>query len=295
MKISLPQLHDLKLAGTPIVMVTAYDHPSGRIVDQAGVDMVLVGDSAANTVLGHDAVSTVGATMDELLVLTRAVARACTRPLVIGDLPFMSYQVSDEDAVRNGGRFIKEAGADAVKLEGGGQSVQRAAALTAAGIPVMGHIGLTPQTATFLGGHKAQGRQWQQAKALYDSAVALQAAGCFAIVLECVPEPVAAAITRRLTIPTIGIGSGSATDGQVLVLHDLLDIRPDADFLPKFVKQFAHVGAAMRDGVSAYANEVRSRSYPAAEHTYAIDPDQLSAFEIAVEAGAGGDNVLADW
>jgi len=256
---------------------------------------VLVGDSAANTVLGHDAVSTVGATMDELLVLTRAVARACTRPLVIGDLPFMSYQVSDEDAVRNGGRFIKEAGADAVKLEGGGQSVQRAAALTAAGIPVMGHIGLTPQTATFLGGHKAQGRQWQQAKALYDSAVALQAAGCFSIVLECVPEPVAAAITRRLTIPTIGIGSGAATDGQVLVLHDLLDIRPDADFLPKFVKQFAHVGAAMREGVSAYASEVRSRSYPAAEHTYAIDPDQLSAFEIAVEAGAGGDNVLADW
>ena len=296
MKITLPQLHDLKLAGTPIVMVTAYDHPSGRIVDQAGVDMVLVGDSAANTVLGHDAVSTVGATMDELLVLTRAVARACTRPLVIGDLPFMSYQVSDEDAVRNGGRFIKEAGADAVKLEGGGQSVQRAAALTSAGIPVMGHIGLTPQTATFLGGHKAQGRQWQQAKALYDSAVALQAAGCFAIVLECVPEPVAAAISRRLTIPTIGIGSGAACDGQVLVLHDLLDIRPDADFLPKFVKQFAHVGAAMRDGVSAYANEVRSRSYPAPEHTYAIDPDQLSAFEIAVEAGAGGtDNVLADW
>ena len=295
MKISLPELHEMKLAGTPIVMVTAYDHPSGRIVDQAGVDMVLVGDSAANTVLGHDAVSTVGATMDELLVLTRAVARACTRPLVIGDLPFMSYQVSDEDAVRNGGRFIKEAGADAVKLEGGGQSVQRAAALTAAGIPVVGHIGLTPQTATFLGGHKAQGRQWQQAKALYDSAVALQAAGCFAIVLECVPEPVAAAISRRLTIPTIGIGSGAACDGQVLVLHDLLDIRPDADFLPKFVKQFAHVGAAMREGVTAYANEVRSRSYPAPEHTYAIDPDQLSAFEIAVEAGAGGDNILADW
>jgi 3-methyl-2-oxobutanoate hydroxymethyltransferase len=233
--------------------------------------------------------------MDELLVLTRAVARACTRPLVIGDLPFMSYQVSDEDAVRNGGRFIKEAGADAVKLEGGGQSVQRAAALTAAGIPVMGHIGLTPQTATLLGGHKAQGRQWQQAKALYDSAVALQAAGCFGLVLECVPEPVAAAITRRLTIPTIGIGSGAATDGQVLVLHDLLDIRPDSDFRPKFVKQFGHVGAAMREGVAAYADEVRARSYPGPEHTYAIDPDQLSAFEIAVEAGAGGDNVLADW
>jgi 3-methyl-2-oxobutanoate hydroxymethyltransferase len=203
--------------------------------------------------------------------------------------------VSDEDAVRNGGRFIKEAGADAVKLEGGGQSVQRAAALVAAGIPVVGHIGLTPQTATMLGGHKAQGRQWQHAKALYDSAVALEAAGCFAIVLECVPEPIAAAITRRLAIVTIGIGSGAATDGQVLVLHDLLDIRPDADFQPRFVKQFAHVGAAIREGVAAYATEVRSRAYPAPEHTYAIDPEQLSAFETAVAASAGGDNVLADW
>jgi 3-methyl-2-oxobutanoate hydroxymethyltransferase len=295
MKVTLPHLHELKLAGTPIVMVTAYDHPSGRIVDQAGVDMVLVGDSAANTVLGHDAVSTVGATMEELLILTRAVARGCANPLVIGDLPFMSYQVSDEDAVRNGGRFIKEAGADAVKLEGGGQSVQRAAALVAAGIPVMGHIGLTPQTATMLGGHKAQGRQWQQAKALYDSAVALEAAGCFAIVLECVPAPVAATITRRLAIATIGIGSGAATDGQVLVLHDLLDIRPGADFQPRFVKQFAHVGAAMREGVAAYASEVRSRSYPAPEHTYAIDAEQLSAFETAVRASGAGENVLADW
>ena len=293
MKPSLPALREMKRDGRPIVMITAYDHPSGRIVDAAGVDLVLVGDSAANVVLGHE--STVPATMDEMTMLTAAVNRGVENALVIGDLPFMSYQVSDEDAVRNGGRFIKEAGADAVKLEGGGQSVQRAAALTAAGIPVMGHIGLTPQTATFLGGHKAQGRQWQQAKALYDSAVALQAAGCFAIVLECVPEPVAAAISRRLTIPTIGIGSGAECDGQVLVLHDLLDIRPDSDFLPKFVKQFAHIGEAMREGVSAYANEVRSRSYPAPEHTYAIDPDQLSAFEIAVEAGAGGDNVLADW
>ncbi len=164
MKLSLPQLHELKLARTPIVMVTAYDHPSGRIVDEAGVDMVLVGDSAANIVLGHDPSRRCGATMDELLILTRAVARACEHALVIGDLPFMSYQVSDEDAVRNGGRFIKEAGADAVKLEGAGPSLQRAAALVAAGIPVMGHIGLTPQTATMLGGHKAQGRQWQHAE-----------------------------------------------------------------------------------------------------------------------------------
>jgi 3-methyl-2-oxobutanoate hydroxymethyltransferase len=296
MKVTLPHLHELKLAGTPIVMVTAYDHPSGRIVDQAGVDLVLVGDSAANTVLGHDPVSTVGATMEELLILTRAVARACTTPLVIGDLPFMSYQVSDEDAVRNGGRFIKEAGADVVKLEGGGQSVQRAAALTAARIPVMGHIGLTPQTATMLGGHKAQGRQWQDAKALYDSALALEAAGCFAIVLECVPEPVAAAITRRLAIPTIGIGSGAGTDGQVLVFHDLLGIRPDSGELPRYVKEFAQIGDAMRSGVEAYASDVRARAYPAPEHTYPIAPDQLSAFETAVAAAGSGDqNILADW
>jgi 3-methyl-2-oxobutanoate hydroxymethyltransferase len=296
MKLTLPHLHELKLAGTPIVMVTAYDHPSGRIVDQAGVDLVLVGDSAANTVLGHDPVSTVGATMEELLILTRAVSRACTTPLVIGDLPFMSYQVSDEDAVRNGGRFIKEAGADAVKLEGGGQSVQRAAALVAAGIPVMGHIGLTPQTATMLGGHKAQGRQWQEARALYDSAIALEAAGCFAIVLECVPEPVAAAISRRLAIPTVGIGSGAATDGQVLVLHDLLGIHPDSGQLPRFIKEYAHIGAAMRDGVAAYASEVRARAFPAPEHTYPIAPDQLSAFETAIAAaGTADDNILADW
>jgi 3-methyl-2-oxobutanoate hydroxymethyltransferase len=296
MKVTLPHLHELKLAGTPIVMVTAYDHPSGRIVDQAGVDLVLVGDSAANTVLGHDPVSTVRATMEELLILTRAVSRACTTPLVIGDLPFMSYQVSDEDAVRNGGRFIKEAGADAVKLEGGGQSVQRAAALVAAGIPVMGHIGLTPQTATMLGGHKAQGRHWQEARALYDSAIALEAAGCFAIVLECVPEPVAAAISRRLAIPTIGIGSGAATDGQVLVLHDLLGIHPDSGQLPRFIKEYAHIGAAMRDGVEAYASEVRARAFPAPEHTYPIAPDQLSAFETAIAAaGTADDNILADW
>ncbi len=296
MKVTLPHLHELKLAGTPIVMVTAYDHPSGRIVDQAGVDLVLVGDSAANTVLGHDPVSTVRATMEELLILTRAVSRACTAPLVIGDLPFMSYQVSDEDAVRNGGRFIKEAGADAVKLEGGGQSVQRAAALVAAGIPVMGHIGLTPQTATMLGGHKAQGRQWQQARALYESAIALEAAGCFGIVLECVPEPVAAAISRRLSIPTIGIGSGAATDGQVLVLHDLLDIHPDSGEMPRFIKAYAHIGAAMREGVEAYASEVRARAFPAPEHTYPIAPDQLSAFETAIAAaGTADDNILADW
>jgi 3-methyl-2-oxobutanoate hydroxymethyltransferase len=293
MKLSLPALAEMKTRGKPIVMITAYDYPSAQIVDRAGVELVLVGDSAANTVLGHDPISTVGATMDELAMLTAAVARGCERALVIGDLPFMSYQVSNEETVRNAGRFVKDAGADAVKLEGAGQSVQRVAGIVAAGIPVMGHVGLTPQTATMLGGHRAQGREWHKAKKVFDDAVALEAAGCFAIVLECVPEPVAAAITGRLRIPTIGIGSGAATDGQVLVLHDALGMRPGAHE-PKFVKRFAEVGEAMEAGVHRYADEVRARTYPAPEHTFAISPEELAAFETAVGVGAE-QNILADW
>jgi 3-methyl-2-oxobutanoate hydroxymethyltransferase len=197
--------------------------------------------------------------------------------------------------VRNAGRFVKEAGADAVKLEGAGQSLERVAALVGAGIPVMGHVGLTPQTATMLGGHRAQGRQWHKAREVYDDALALQAAGCFAIVLECVPAPVAAAITRRLTIPTIGIGAGVDTDGQVLVLHDALGMRPGADHEPKFVKRFAEVGAAMSAGVAAYTAQVRSRTYPAIEHTYGMAPEEQSAFEAAIGIGSLEDNMLADW
>ena len=295
MKVSLPALAEMKVNGSPIVMITAYDHATARIVDRCGVDMVLVGDSAANNVLGHDAVSTVGATMDEMLILTRAVARGCERALVVGDLPFMSYQVSNEEAVRNAGRFIKDSRADAVKLEGGGESVRRAAALKGAGIPVMGHVGLTPQTATMLGGHKAQGREWHRARQVYEDAVALQAAGCFAIVLECVPAPVGAAITRRLTIPTIGIGAGAGTDGQVLVFHDLLGMRPAADGAPKFVKRFAEVGEAIADGVTAYATDVRSRAYPDDEHSYSMLPEEISAFEASITGTASDENVLADW
>lgn len=295
MKVSLPALAEMKIKDEPIVMITAYDHAAARIVDRCGVDLVLVGDSAANNVLGHDPVSTVGATMDELLILTRAVARGCDRALVIGDMPFMSYQVSNEEAIRNAGRFIKESRADAVKLEGGGESVRRAAALKGAGIPVMGHIGLTPQTATMLGGHKAQGREWHQARQVYEDAVALQAAGCFAIVLECVPGPVAGAITRRLTIPTIGIGAGPDTDGQVMVFHDLLGIRPAADGAPKFVKRFAEVGDAIAAGVSAYSDAVRARTYPDEAHSYSMLPEEVSAFEAAIAGSPSDENVLADW
>jgi 3-methyl-2-oxobutanoate hydroxymethyltransferase len=292
-KLSLPALREMKREQRPIVMITAYDHPSGLIVDAAGVDLVLVGDSAANVVLGHS--TTVPATMDEMTMLTRAVSRGVEQALVIGDLPFMSYQVSDAEAVANGGRLIKDGGADAVKLEGAGPSLDRVRALVAAGIPVMGHLGLTPQTATALGGHKAQGRQAEAAERLFMDAVALEQAGCFGMVLEAVPAAVAAVITSRVTIPTIGIGSGPGTDGQVLVLHDMLGIRSGDGPEPRFVKRYAEVGAEMSRAVAAYAEEVRGHAYPAAEHTYSIPAEELAAFQAAVGAGSIDDNRLADW
>jgi 3-methyl-2-oxobutanoate hydroxymethyltransferase len=292
-KLSLPALQEMKHDGRPIVMITAYDHPTGRIVDAAGVDIVLVGDSAANNVLGHD--STVPATMDEMTMLTAAVSRAVRRALLVGDMPFMSYQVSDEDAVRNAGRLVKEGGADVIKLEGAGPSLDRVRAIVASGIPVMGHIGLTPQTATSKGGHKAQGRQRGAARGLYLDAIALEEAGCFSIVLEAVAPPVAAAITRRLAIPTIGIGSGADTDGQVLVLHDVLGINDPAAHRPRFVKRYAEIGTAMGEAVAAYAEEVRRHVYPAPEHAYSMDVAEVEAFERAVGAGSIEENALADW
>jgi 3-methyl-2-oxobutanoate hydroxymethyltransferase len=282
----------MKRDGRPIVMITAYDHPSGRIVDAAGVDLVLVGDSAANVVLGH--ASTVPATMDEMTMLTAAVNRGVENALVIGDLPFMSYQVSDAEAVANAGRLIKDGGADVVKLEGAGPSLDRVRALVSAGIGVMGHIGLTPQTATALGGHKAQGRQADAARRLFMDAISLERAGCFALVLEAVPAPVATTISRRLAIPTIGIGSGPGTDGQVLVLHDMLGIPGDGPE-PRFVKRYAEIGELMGSAVAAYATEVRSHVYPAEEHTYTIPPEELEAFQNAVDAGSIEENTLADW
>jgi len=282
----------MKRDGRPIVMITAYDHPSGRIVDAAGVDLVLVGDSAANVVLGHE--STVPATMDEMTMLTAAVNRGVANALVIGDLPFMSYQVSDAEAVANAGRLIKDGGADVVKLEGAGPSLERVRALVSAGIGVMGHIGLTPQTATALGGHKAQGRQADAARRLFLDAISLERAGCFALVLEAVPAPVASTISRRLAIPTIGIGSGPGTDGQVLVLHDMLGIPGDGRE-PRFVKRYAEIGELMGAAIAAYATEVRNHVYPAEEHTYTIPPEELEAFQNAVDAGSIEENTLADW
>ena len=292
MKLSLPALREMKRDGRPIVMITAYDHPSARIVDAAGVDLVLVGDSAANVVLGHE--STVPATMDEMTMLTAAVNRGVENALVIGDLPFMSYQVSDAEAVANAGRLIKDGGADVVKLEGAGPSLERVRALVSAGFGAMGHIGLTPQTATALGGHKAQGRQADAARRLFLDAISLERAGCFALVLEAVPAPVATTISRRLAIPTIGIGSGPGTDGQVLVLHDMLGIPGDGRE-PRFVKRYAEIGELMGAAVAAYATEVRNHVYPAEEHTYTIPPEELEAFQNAVDAGSIEENTLADW
>jgi 3-methyl-2-oxobutanoate hydroxymethyltransferase len=277
-KLPLPELAEMKARGERIVMITAYDAPSGRIADAAGVDLILVGDSAAMVVLGHD--STVPATVDEMLMLTRAVTRGADRPLVIADLPFGSYQVSDEQAVETAIRFVKEASADAIKLEGAGLMLARVRALTGAGIPVMAHVGLTPQTATMLGGFKAQGRSAAKAVQLYDDALALQAAGCFSIVLEAVPSPVAARITEALDIPTIGIGAGPDCAGQVLVWHDLLGLYEG--HAPRFVKQYAELAPTIGAAVERYASEVRDGSFPEEKHTYSMTDKELAVFEEAL-------------
>jgi 3-methyl-2-oxobutanoate hydroxymethyltransferase len=276
-KLPLPELAEMKRRGEPIVMVTAYDASSGKLADAAGVDLILVGDTAAMVVLGHES-STVPVTMDEMLFMTKAVTRGARRPLVVGDLPFGSYQVSDEDAVRNAIRFVKEAGADVVKLEGAGASLSRVRAIVGAGIGVMGHIGLTPQSATMLGGFKAQGRTAEKARRLLDDAHSLEAAGCFAIVLEAVPAPVAERITVQLSIPTIGIGAGAGCDGQVLVWHDLLGLfdGPTA----RFVKRYAAIGDEIRSALAAYVSDVRTGAFPEERHTYAMPDDELEAFEL---------------
>ena len=279
-KLPLTELAELKRRGQKLAMVTAYDFPSGRIADEAGVELVLVGDSAGMVVLGNE--STVPVTMDELLMLTRAVVRGAKRPLVIADMPFGSFQASDESAVENAVRFVKEAGADAVKLEGAGPTLSRVQAIVGAGVPVMGHVGLTPQSATMLGGFKAQGRTAEKAERLYEDALALQAAGCFAIVLEAVPAPVAARVTEALEVPTIGIGAGADCDGQVLVWHDLLGLY--AGKSPRFVKRYADLAGEARRALEAYVEDVREGRFPEEQHTYTIPDEELAAFEARLPA-----------
>ncbi|MBJ7244374.1 MAG: 3-methyl-2-oxobutanoate hydroxymethyltransferase [Solirubrobacteraceae bacterium] len=272
---TLPRLAEMKRLGEPIVMVTAYDYPSALAAEKAGVDIVLVGDSGAMTVLGYD--STVPVELDEILMLAKAARRGLSSPFLVGDLPFGSYEVSDEQAVTTALRFVKEAGCAAVKLEGGGQtSVARARAISNAGIPVMGHVGLTPQTSTALGGYRAQGKTAEQALLIRDQAIALEQAGCFSIVFEAIPSELAAEIMPRISVPVIGIGAGGGVDGQVLVFHDLLGIREGLG--ARFVKRYANILDEMVDGVSAFADDVRDRSFPGPEHGYSIDHDELTAF-----------------
>jgi 3-methyl-2-oxobutanoate hydroxymethyltransferase len=280
--LTLPEIGAMKRAGTKIVMVTAYDHPSARLASEAGMDLILVGDSAGNNVLGYD--TTVPVSMDEAVMLTAAVARAKPRALIVGDMPFGSFQASDADAVANAVRLVK-AGADGVKLEGAGPMASRARAIVGAGIPVMGHLGLTPQSATKLGGMKAQGRTASSASRLLADSRELEAAGCFALVLESVPARIGARVTHALGIPTIGIGAGADCDGQVLVWHDLLGVNEGA--APRFVKRYADLAGEIRRGLRAFAADVRSGAYPAEEHLYKISREELDAFEAALRDGAG--------
>lgn len=273
-KVSILDLQRKKERQVPITMITAYDYPSAQLVDEAGADMVLVGDSLAMTVLGHP--NTVAITMDEMLHHCRAVARGAKRPFLVGDMPFMSYQGKRSDAIQNAGRFLKEAGMEAVKLEGGVVVAKTVAAIVRAGIPVVGHIGLTPQTATKLGGFRVQGKTSTAAQQLLEDALSLEAAGCFAIVLEAIPAPVAKVITERLSVPTIGIGAGVDCDGQVLVFHDMLGLFDR--FVPKFVKQYANLRQPIIEALQSYCHDVEARHFPTAKESYAADEEDLAMF-----------------
>jgi 3-methyl-2-oxobutanoate hydroxymethyltransferase len=281
--VTLTKLGEMRALGEPIVMVTAYDHPSALVVEAAGVDVVLVGDSAANNVLGYE--TTVPVTLEELLMLASAVRRGLRTPLLVGDLPFGSYEASDEQAIATAHRFIKEAGCDAVKLERGGTSVERARAIIGAGIPVMGHVGLTPQTATALGGYRSQGRTAERAMQVMHDAVGLQEAGCFAIVFEAIPAALTELLMPRMQIPVIGIGAGASTDGQVLVFHDLLGIYDG--HAARFVKRYADVRDEMIKGVKAFAEDVRTRRYPEPEHGYTMAPDEIDRLHELMHESTG--------
>jgi 3-methyl-2-oxobutanoate hydroxymethyltransferase len=271
-RITIPELIDRKRhGGKKISMVTAYDAGQAALADEAGIDVILVGDSAANVVHGHE--TTLPITLDEMLSHTRAASRGRKRALLVGDMPFLSYQAEEADAVRSAGRFFKEAGAEAVKLEGGAEVASKAAAIVRAGMPVMGHVGLTPQSVHVLGGYKVQGKDAATAKEILDGARALEAAGCFAIVLECVPTAVAQIITRSLSIPTIGIGAGPFCDGQVLVWHDLLGLTRRR--LPRFVKRYEALADKTVIALRTFREEVEEGRFPGSEHGYSIPADEL--------------------
>ena len=289
--VTLPRLAEMKQAGEPIVMVTAYDYPSAQVAEEAGVDVVLVGDSAAMVVLGYPGTEPVS--MDEMVILGKAVRRGLQTPLLVGDMPMGSYEGSNELAIHNAQRLVKETGCQAVKLEAGGTSVERARAIVRAGIPVMGHVGLTPQRANALGGYKAQGKTAEAAIQLCEDALALQSVGCFSIVFEAVPAAVTEAIVEKLEIPTIGIGAGPATSGQVLVFHDLLGINTGR--MAKFVKRYADLHGEMVEGVSRYTEEVRSRHFPEADHVYGVEPAELAELRRYLDQESLASQKAWDW
>ena len=267
-KLTIPQIKEKK---EKISMLTAYDYPTARIVEKAGLDMILVGDSLGNVVLGYD--STLPVTMDEMLHHTKAVRKGAKDTFLIADMPFMSYQVSNEEALRNGGRFIKEAGADAVKLEGAGVVIDRMEALISVGIPVLGHLGLTPQTATVLGGYKVQGRELSSAVKIYNNSLLLDKLGCFAIILECIPRQLAKIITEAVSIPTIGIGAGKYCNGQVLVIHDMLGIKENNK--SKFVKEYLDLEDEILGALKNFKSDILGNLFPAKENSFSIDKDTL--------------------
>jgi 3-methyl-2-oxobutanoate hydroxymethyltransferase len=280
--VALAALADSRRAGRPIVMLTAYDFPSGRVAEAAGVDVVLVGDSAAMTVLGYS--STREISVDELLVLTRAVRRAVTALPVVGDLPFGSYEASDAQAVATARRFVDDAGCDAVKLEGAGTMLSRVHAIAGAGIAVVGHVGLLPQSVTSADGYRARGRDVAQALAIVADARALEAAGCVALVVEAVPSPLAALLTERVRVPVIGIGAGPGTSGQVLVYHDLLGLGEGRT--ARFVRRYAEGREVLVDAVRRWADDVRAGRFPSAEEGYGVPDDVMAEVRSAVMGGA---------
>ncbi|MDD5450212.1 MAG: 3-methyl-2-oxobutanoate hydroxymethyltransferase [Candidatus Omnitrophica bacterium] len=271
-KITIPELQNKKIEGRKITMLTAYDYPIAKLVDDAGIDMILVGDSLGMVVLGYD--STVPVTMNEMIHHCKAVRRGTKYAFLVGDMPFMSFQASEEEAVKNAGRFLKEAGCDAIKLETAEPRVLKVTrAIIEAGIPVLGHLGLTPQSATKLGGLKVQGKDAGDAKKIVDSALALQEAGCFAIVLECIPDKLAKLISEKLRIPTIGIGAGKDCDGQVLVINDMIGLFER--FMPKFVKQYVKLAPQILGAVKQYKEEVETGKFPGEEHCFGMKTEEL--------------------
>jgi 3-methyl-2-oxobutanoate hydroxymethyltransferase len=278
-KITIIDLQAKKDKGRPITMVTAYDYPTGVLADRAGIDIILVGDSLAMVVLGYE--NTVTVTMEEMLHHCRAVAKGAQHPLLVGDMPFMSYHVSTAQAVENAGRFLKEGDMDVVKLEGGQERAQVVRAIVDAGVPVMGHIGLTPQTISKLGGFRTQGRTVEAALQLIDDALALEGAGCFSLVLEAIPDRVATLITQKLKIPTIGIGAGADTDAQVLVLHDMLGMFDR--FTPKFVKKYADFFETGTKALQQYVQDVEQKVFPGPEHIFTLKDDVYEALLAELE------------